>query len=338
MELTKNHQIIENARPNIKEVTQISNEELRILHEIPAFRTIVQTFVVISTYFILSAIGIWLNNWAVWLLVWFVQGFLFVCFFAAIHYCSHYSLYKSKNTNRFVGTFLSLVLLMNFSFHKYIHIGHHREAKIKGKIVGDTSAWQTFPNINTYLFVLTYFYPLAAWKNWWIVTKDLYLDSFKTPTEEESALPANFYLSYFKTPEQRQFVLQNNWLLLGWVVLMAGLTAIFPGILFFGYWIPLISFASPFGFIFSITDHYGCESDLNHNLWNDTRTMISNPIIRFYYWNNNYHVEHHLYPSMPPCNYSKIHELIQHHLQHIEKSYLMFHLKIMRGLIAAKSQ
>ncbi|MEH1899099.1 MAG: fatty acid desaturase [Nostoc sp.] len=337
MELTEKNQIIENARPSIREVTQISNEELRLLHEIPTFRPLIQTFVVISTYFILAAIGFWLNNWAVWLLVWLAQGFLFVCFFAAIHYCSHNSLYKSKHTNRFVGTFLSLVLLMNFSFHKYIHIGHHREAKLKGKIVGDTSAWQTFPDIKTYLIGLTFFYPVAVWNNWWLVTKDLYLESLKTHTQEESDLPTNFYLSYFKTPEQRQVVLQNNWLLLGWVVLMGGLTVIFPGILFFGYWIPIIFFASPFGFIFSITDHYGCESDLNHNLWNDTRTMISNPIIRFYYCNNNYHVEHHLYPSMPPSNYSKIHELIQPHLQYMEKSYLMFHLKIMQGLIAAKS-
>jgi hypothetical protein len=46
MELTKNNQIIENTKHSIREVTQISNEELRILHEIPTFRTIVQTFVV----------------------------------------------------------------------------------------------------------------------------------------------------------------------------------------------------------------------------------------------------------------------------------------------------
>jgi fatty acid desaturase len=339
MELTANNQEFEeNIAPSIKEVTQLSNEELRILHEIPKFRPIIQTFVVIGTYLTLSTIGFWLNNWAVWLLVWFVQGFLFVCIFAAIHYCSHSSLYRSKNANRFVGTLLSLVLLMNFYFHKYIHLGHHQETRNKGIIVGDTSGWQTFPDIKTYFIALTYFYPLATWKNWWIATKGLYINSSINPQQEESDVAIKFYVNYFKTPEQRQVVLQNNWLLLGWVVVMVGLTVIYPWVLFCGYWIPLLTFAAPFGFILTITDHYGCESGLNHNEWNNTRTMLSNSIVRFYYFNNNYHVEHHLYPSMPEHNYPKIHELVKHRLSCVEKSYLMFHLKVMRGLIAAKNQ
>lgn len=323
---------------DIREVIQISNEEIRLLHEIPRFRSIMQTLVVIGTYLTLSVCGFWFNNWAVWLLVWCVQGFLFVCIFAAIHYCSHSSLYRSKNANRFVGVVFSLILLMNFHFHKYIHLGHHQETRNKGLIVGDTSAWQTFPDIKTYLKALTSFYPLTVWKNWWIATKGIYLNSLQKHQQEESDTAIKFYASYFKTPEQRQVVLQNNWLLLAWFVLMAGLTLIYPWVLFCAYWIPLLTFASPLGFILTITDHYGCESGLNHNELNDTRTMIPNPIVRFYYFNNNYHVEHHLYPSMPEHNYSKIHQLVKHRLKYAEESYLMFHYKLMRNLMPIKSQ
>jgi fatty acid desaturase len=42
----------------------------------------------------------------------------------------------------------------------------------------------------------------------------------------------------------------------------------------------------------------------------NTRTVLLNPVISFFYWNMNYHVEHHMYPGVPCYNLPNLHKLI----------------------------
>jgi fatty acid desaturase len=58
---------------------------------------------------------------------------------------------------------------------------------------------------------------------------------------------------------------------------------------FYGAWL-----LSVFGF----TQHAGLAEDvLDHRL--NCRTVHMNPVLRFLYWNMNYHVEHHMFPMVP---------------------------------------
>jgi fatty acid desaturase len=58
---------------------------------------------------------------------------------------------------------------------------------------------------------------------------------------------------------------------------------------FYGAWL-----LSVFGF----TQHAGLAEDvLDHRL--NCRTVYMNPVLRFLYWNMNYHVEHHMFPMVP---------------------------------------
>jgi fatty acid desaturase len=47
-----------------------------------------------------------------------------------------------------------------------------------------------------------------------------------------------------------------------------------------------------------ITQHGGLAEDvLDHRL--NSRTVLMNPLLRFIYWNMNYHIEHHMFPMVP---------------------------------------
>ena len=48
---------------------------------------------------------------------------------------------------------------------------------------------------------------------------------------------------------------------------------------------------------------------LDHRL--NSRTVYMNPIFRFLYWNMNYHVEHHIFPTVPYHALPKLHEAIK---------------------------
>ena len=56
-----------------------------------------------------------------------------------------------------------------------------------------------------------------------------------------------------------------------------------------------------------LTQHAGLAEDvLDHRL--NTRTVYMNPVVRFLYWNMNYHVEHHMFPMVPFHALPALHE------------------------------
>jgi fatty acid desaturase len=50
-----------------------------------------------------------------------------------------------------------------------------------------------------------------------------------------------------------------------------------------------------------------------------TRTMHLGPLMRFLYWNMNYHIEHHMYASVPAYRLRELHEEIRHDLPPVKK-------------------
>ncbi len=52
------------------------------------------------------------------------------------------------------------------------------------------------------------------------------------------------------------------------------------------------------------------------------RTILINPFLRFFYWNMNYHIEHHMYAAVPYYNLPKLHELIKDDLPVMHKGLL----------------
>lgn len=86
-----------------------------------------------------------------------------------------------------------------------------------------------------------------------------------------------------------------------WLAIFAGVAAwciatgsILPAMLvglptFYGTWLQLV---------FGLTQHAGLAEDaLDHRL--NSRTVHMNPVLRFLYWNMNYHIEHHMFPMVP---------------------------------------
>jgi fatty acid desaturase len=59
-----------------------------------------------------------------------------------------------------------------------------------------------------------------------------------------------------------------------------------------------------------ITQHAGLAEDtLDHRL--NSRTVYMNPVLRFIYWNMNYHIEHHMFPMVPYHALPALHEEIK---------------------------
>ena len=64
---------------------------------------------------------------------------------------------------------------------------------------------------------------------------------------------------------------------------------------------------------FAFTQHAGlAENVLDHRL--NSRTVYMGPVLRFLYWNMNYHIEHHMFPMVPYHALRKLHAEIRQDL------------------------
>ena len=82
----------------------------------------------------------------------------------------------------------------------------------------------------------------------------------------------------------------------------------------FQSWLPLLFIVLPnfYGknivMMMGLTQHAGLAEDVKDHRFT-TRSVYLNPILSFLYWHMEYHVEHHMFPSVPSYNLPKLHEL-----------------------------
>jgi fatty acid desaturase len=108
------------------------------------------------------------------------------------------------------------------------------------------------------------------------------------------------------TPEERSFIPESErrrvrWEARAWVGVYAAVIGLAIGL---GSFLPLMYVGLPslygrwLAHFFAFTQHAGlAENVLDHRL--NSRTVCMNPVLRFLYWNMNYHIEHHMFPMVP---------------------------------------
>jgi len=90
---------------------------------------------------------------------------------------------------------------------------------------------------------------------------------------------------------------------IGWAIAARSiLPLMFVGLpTFYGSWLMVV---------FGLTQHAGLAEDLlDHRL--NSRTVYMNPLLRFLYWNMNYHIEHHIFPTVPYHALAALHEEVK---------------------------
>ena len=84
-------------------------------------------------------------------------------------------------------------------------------------------------------------------------------------------------------------------------------------------------------FAVNVTQHLAAKFDSkDHRL--STHTIILNPILSSYYWHMEYHIEHHMFPTVPSYNLLKLHNLIQDQMPPAKKGLCCAYSEIIPAL------
>ncbi len=218
------------------------------------------------------------------------------------HEASHLSMFRSKFLDRWVGFLMGAPLTVSGTAYRVLHAYHHKYTRDQG----DPDEFNNATKNRFLLSVLFY--------SWLVVGTPLYLIHV-------------FLTAMIRGSSRDRFDVLVEYALLAGI--FAGVYATFKhygrtDILLHCWAFPMI-IAMIFANVRSWAEH---TQTIPGDLLTQTRTVTSNRVVSFLMCNLNYHLEHHLCPSIPWYNLPAMHKLMQDEYRRrnsfIYTSYLRF--------------
>ena len=197
------------------------------------------------------------------------------------HEASHGTVFKTDWMNNVLYEVASFMVFRESTTWRWSHTRHHTDTIIVGR---DPEIAVPRP-ANITNMICAFF----GFKGAWAELKKIFIHSTGKMTEaEKTFVPEDEWKSvYFKA---RIYLL----IYASVIGLSFYLQSILP-LMYIGLPVLYGSWLMP---IYGLTQHTGLAEDvLDHRL--NCRTVEMNFINRFFYWNMNYHIEHHMYPLVP---------------------------------------
>ncbi|MDH3295678.1 MAG: fatty acid desaturase, partial [Acidimicrobiia bacterium] len=147
-----------------------------------------------------------------------------------------------------------------------------------------------------------------------------------------------------RDPEVAAFMSEDEWPKVHTEarVYLAIMAAVIVSCLVVGSVLPVVLIGAPtvYGMwlmvFFGITQHAGLQENvLDHR--RNTRTVYMNPVFRFLYLNMNYHIEHHIFPTVPYYNLPALHAEMKPYLPEPLPSTVAAYREIFTTLAAQRA-
>lgn len=284
--------------------TPIAAAELKALHQKSDAKGFFQT---------LGYLGIWATtattalysagHWPWWITlgIVFLHGTVSAFMINGVHELGHGTVFKTKRWNAIFVHVLAFLGWLNHETFQASHTRHHR---------------YTLHPPDDLEVVL----PIR------LMIRHFLLTCFVNPPHVWSALKNTIRIARGDFQGEWELTLypsdapEKRWPAIRWArILLAGHSLIVAGSLLLGWWmVPVVITLSPYygGWLFFLcnnTQHIGLQDNVpDFRLC--CRTFTLNPLIRFLYWQMNYHTEHHMYAAVPCYNLGRLHALIKHDL------------------------
>ncbi len=231
------------------------------------------------------------------------------------HECGHGTAFKTRWMNDAVYYPASFMVLRDPTVWRWSHVRHHSDTIIVGR--DPEVVLKRPPSLGKWLLAL---FALPSGIN--SIARTFRHSVGRVSDADRSYIPERDIRRVMI--EARLFV--GIWIaLIGWCRTSKSLVPFlfFVGPSFFGAWLV---------HLFGTTQHLGLrENVLDHRL--NSRTMYVNRVLRFLYWNMNYHCEHHMFPAVPSHALPRLHDAIKADLAVPSRSFLDALGEVRRALL-----
>ena len=220
----------------------------------------------------------------------------------AIHELQHRTVFKTRYLNEVFEKIYAFISWSDYVWYQHSHPRHHMatcHSQHDGEVVLPVKF--SLKRVGVWLGLLAW-NPKQTWQRlvfFW--------------HSAAGKVPPGWYQHVLSDPGARQQ--HQRWAR----ILLVGHTLLALILVFSGYWFGVVVFTfgtfycSWLGFLCGVTQHYGLNPDVPDFRYN-TRTFTCSKLVGFYYWNMQYHLEHHMYPSVPFYNLPKLREALAYDL------------------------
>jgi fatty acid desaturase len=237
-----------------------------------------------------------------------LHGIVLDFLFCALHESVHRTAFASRWLNDTVAWIVGALLLLPADYFRLFHFAHHRFTQDPAR---DPELITPKPAT-----LAGYLWFVSGLPNWRARLKGTLRHALTGRVREPFVPPAR----------HRAIVREARlvWALYLVVVVVSVALLRIDALLF---WILPAIAGQPFLRLFLHAEHTGCaQSD---DMFANTRTTYTNPLVRRLTWDMPYHVEHHAYPSVPFHALARVNRLIRDRIQVGAPGYIAVH----RGLL-----
>jgi fatty acid desaturase len=251
------------------------------------------------------------DSW--WVVIPLLAQAVFVnALFGAMHESVHYGSFRTRWMADVLAFFSGAAILNNAGFYRHYHMAHHRYTQDPERdpeliTSGTPRTW------GNYLF------RVSSIPFFILRTRDILLFPFGFKGDVDYIHPSGW-------AEARRWA---RWLLAFYLVLIAVSIALQTTVVLWVWFGPLL-IGAPLLRLYLLCEHTLCPN--SDDGFANTRTTISNPLVRFLMWNLPYHAEHHLLPNIAFHHLPEAHQYLRPHLKFIGKGYLQVQGEIIHSL------
>ncbi len=250
---------------------------------------------VVTGYLVSLSIGTY------WLpLALLVHGFVLVILFAPLHETIHRTAFRSRWINTAVSWICGLVLMLPPDYFRAFHFTHHRY----------TQNPERDPELG-------YAKP-SSWRSWlWTVSGIPYLRERMTTTWQHAM---GRVTTPFINAAARDGIVREARILLGVYALVAVVAVAAQSAAPLFYWVLPVLLGQPFLRMYLLAEHTGCA--LVEDMRVNSRTTLTNWVMRRLAWNMPFHTAHHLYPGLPFHALPEMHRRIRDGVRFVAPGYI----------------
>ncbi len=207
------------------------------------------------------------------------------------HECSHGTAFKTPWMNDAVYQVACFMIMREPTVWRWSHTRHHTDTLVVGR---DPEIAVMRPTVILRLVAVFFAIPQV----WAEIKSMLRHSAGRLSPDEMDFIP--------EMERAKVFTTARIWLAIHLAVIALAiytgsiLPVLFAGPLptMYGAWVHIVT---------GLTQHAGMpENVTDHRL--NCRTVYMNPVLRFIYWNMNYHIEHHMFPMVPYHRLPELHE------------------------------
>ncbi|MFT6304599.1 MAG: fatty acid desaturase [Granulosicoccus sp.] len=242
-----------------------------------------------------------------------IHGIVLVHHFSLQHECCHYTAFKTRWLNDWVGNICGLVIMLPNRFFRYEHCDHHTFTQIIGK---DTEMIELPKSLLGYLLYI------SSYPYWQSKFSELWRHCLGRLTANDK--------SFVPRQEWKTVIWEARFMAAFYAIVIL-VTALFQFWEVLWFWFLPVVLGEPVMRAIRMTEHVGrpTVTDMKTN----TRSNRVALPWRFLCWNMNYHAEHHYASSVPFHALPALSEKLEGYIYTEKQGYFGAHVDIVSQLI-----